>query len=620
MKSLMLLLQVVLQDVGDWCCVSTARDYQTVACRVEHEGFAFLGITLPSFGSDFEKSLDQGKVDRNLFQGFKWKGGLPRFLGGFLDLVFDRGTGVLLDDPSIDAILAVRQVTRLFGKTLKPVSDLRTRAAMRRFVECEQEVRVSDSLLDSATAESFERIGNLLWYRVMYEMDLAIHHGELVPKHGSGATADRLRGNSKFTQSEWPARLERVFPARENVVPNDGVRHQERLNRVSILEPGQERPVRVIPVPKTLKTPRIIAIEPTCMQYMQQAIHERLVQEIEGDNIMSSVVGFRNQVPNQQAARAGSLYGNLATLDLSEASDRVSNQHVRLLTRRHGLFAQALDATRSRKADVLGFGVVRLAKFASMGSATTFPMEAMVFATVVFLGIERQLKTRLTRKHVQSLASQVRIYGDDIVVPAEYAESVVSALEDFGLRVNTGKSFWTGKFRESCGKEYYDGFDVSIVKVRRDIPSLPKRKLPTAHTREGRAARTEWTQEIVSTVSLMNQMYFAGLWKTTRMLEEHLERVCKIPLPEVLPTSTVLGKHSFSGHYANQKLCPDLHVPLVKGLVVKADLPESILDGSDALLKWFLKRGEEPFADKDHLAFAGRPESVDTKLRYASAV
>jgi hypothetical protein len=90
-------------------------DIKTVHRRVEHEGMSFLTISLPNFGKDIEKCLDQGYADRNLFQGFSWQAGLPRFLGGFLDLVFDRGTGLLVDEPDIDAMQAVRQLRLMYG-------------------------------------------------------------------------------------------------------------------------------------------------------------------------------------------------------------------------------------------------------------------------------------------------------------------------------------------------------------------------------------------------------------------------------------------------------------------------------------------------------------------------
>lgn len=423
-------------------------DWKTVQGRCKHEGFSFLTITLPSFGKGFEKSLDQGKVDRNLFQGFSWKGGLPTFLSGFLDRVFDRTSGVLLDDPCIESIRSIRQLTLMFGKVNLACSTHRVEQAFTEYVQCEQDVRRSDASLSSALKTEFKRISSMLYWDVFKHIDRKVYEHDLIPKHGPGATAERISSNAKFNQRLWTKRLNEAFPHVEYLIPNYS--YYEKLEDVDILEPGSEIPARVISVPKTLKTPRIIGIEPTAMQYCQQALLPEFLDRLRRVDYLHSMLGFKNQESNRLMAQEGSLYGELATLDLSEASDRVSNQHVRLLIEGHQHLFSAVDACRSRKADVPGHGVIRLAKFASMGSALCFPMEAMVFLTVIFMGIQRSLNTSLTHKDIKSLMGSVRVFGDDIIVPVDHVDDVVRMLHAFGYVVNTGKSFWTGKFRESC--------------------------------------------------------------------------------------------------------------------------------------------------------------------------
>jgi len=147
MKRLTSLLQYVLDESGTWCRTSTTRDIQTIASRIEHEGDSFLTITLPNFGKDFEKSLDQGKVDPSFFLGFERKGELPVFLGGFLDLVFDRSTGLLLSTTGMSsrqqalmivAIRCIRQITLLHSKLLEPCSPKRRDKAIRQYLECDR--------------------------------------------------------------------------------------------------------------------------------------------------------------------------------------------------------------------------------------------------------------------------------------------------------------------------------------------------------------------------------------------------------------------------------------------------------------------------------------------------
>lgn len=586
----------LLSELGSWCQVSTDRDLTTVAERVEHEGLSFLTITLADFGKGFEKSLSQGKLERSYFAStWKFRNGLPVFLQDFLAQVFNRESAVLLDDPSVTAIRAIRQFSLAFAKIGVDCSDERVQKAKDAYIKCELEVRDYDRALSPSDKLDFERMARSLWSDLLSRLDKRIYEGDILPKHGPGATADRLVGNQKYDQWEWTTRLEAEFPFMDYARASWS--QYTDLPRVNFREPGEELPVRVITVPKTLKTPRIIAIEPTCMQYMQQAIQEAMAQEIRGLHIPRNLICYDSQLPNQELARIGSLTGDLATLDLSEASDRVSYQHVRFLLADFPHLARAVDACRSRKADVDG-KVVRLAKFASMGSALCFPFEALVFCTVVFLGIQKGLGRRLTRGDIESLIGRVRIYGDDIIVPTEYALPVKDTLETFGFKVNANKSFWSGSFRESCGRDYYGGYDVSVVRVRKLFPSSRRDVL-----------------ELVSAVSMRNQLAKAGYVSTVKWLDDYISMI--IPFPYVGEQSSILGRLHPEGLYEVGRMHPDMQYPEVKGYRVKAKLPKNEVDGYAALLKWYLKRGEEPFADIDHLIRSGRSIAVDIKHGWA---
>jgi hypothetical protein len=268
-----------------------------------------------------------------------------------------------------------------------------------------------------------------------------------------------------------------------------------------------------------------------------------------------------------------------------------------------------------------------------MGSALCFPIEAMVFTTLIFMGIQRSLNVTMTRKDIKSFRNSVRVYGDDLIVPVDHVLSVVQTLEHFGAQVGLDKSFWTGKFRESCGKEYFNGTDVSLVRVRQALPYT-----------------TADATEVIATTALRNQFYLAGYWKTASWLDMRLRKVCKF-FPTIVPTSSVLGRVSFLGYQA-ERMHPSLHSPLVKGYVVKAKAPDDELGDTGALLKCLLKlesdntqglveshldlvpcyrsglsRGEIPGTsswmpsmrqDEKHLERSGRPKRVSIKLRWQS--
>jgi len=334
------------------------------------------------------------------------------------------------------------------------------------------------------------------------------------------------------------------------------------------------------------------------MQYTQQSILEILVKRLESYRFTEGSINFADQTVNQRLALSSSVDGCLATIDLKDASDRVSAGLTWEMLASQPHFRDLVFACRSLRADVPGKGVHTLARFASMGSALCFPIEAMVFYTICISAILRAKGYPLTVKSLLRVKDSVRVYGDDIIVPVEYVPSVVSELEWFNLRVNTNKTFSTGKFRESCGLDAYDGTQVTPVYVRRVLP------------RNRRNAA-----ELVSAVSLGNQLYKAGYWKAAAHVRGVVERVATVP--HVLENSAILGWNSFHTGYDVHAWDKRLHRWLVRGNVVSAKLRDDPLQGYAALMKFFLKRGKEPYHDEKHLERYGRPLSVYTKMRWA---
>lgn len=681
MKSQLELWSAALEELGSRCSVSTAADLETIRGRYAHEGDELFTIALPAFGKEFERTLALGYIPRDAYVGWakrsKWQASLftdflkhsgidagkaPRFLGGFMDRVFDASNGALFDeypgiyDPSdIDSVHAIRQLTLMFGKLKALPSQKRIDETLDGFIETDRQIAEHfEVLCDQGKipllTDELKKVLDHSFGPVLRRIDSVIYEGDLVPKHGPGATAEYVMGNQKYYQREWTDRMEQLFPYTEYAVLNH--RYHYKRQDVVWLSPEQERPVRVIPVPKTAGKARIIAIEPVCMQYMQQAVSRLTCGTLEsrfipgqGRNPTSDIVGFTEQWPNQVMARIGSEDGSLATLDLSEASDRVPNWLVEALFEDYPWFSEAIQSTRSTRAHVRGRGVIPLFKFASMGSAMTFPVEAIVFATIALwaislhqrgcspsadnFGVVPDAKHRHKRM-LQGLEDKVRVYGDDIIVPTDYAESVVEALEVFGFRVNRAKSFWTGKFRESCGKEYYNGADVSVVRFRQPTPSTQTR------------VTSEWTKQVLATASTRNQLYESGMWKTAALLDDVLESALKGFYPYVGENSPVIGRVSRVFGYEATHYDPDTQAPLVRGFVPRTVLPkngfltESVdpamdpdLQGLDeeALLKCLLDTDHKeewsdllfPNAvDSEHLTRSGRPRAVGIKLVKAS--
>lgn len=254
MKSLYDLGSALLDDLGRICSVETARDLETIRSRAQHEGVSFFTISLANFGDDFERSLELGLVDSTRFVGWRRRGCLPAFLQGFTSRVFG-AKGVLYDKPDVTAIHAVRQVTRFFKKVRIDCSPERTKRAFEKFAKTESEFSELCGL-DPHRLHHFGDVCDHIWLHVFGADEF--NSFATVPKHGPGATAERVKGNRKYSHPIWYERLERIFPFTEFLFsslnqldcPRNG------LTAVKLVDEAHEKPVRVIGVPKTLKTDR----------------------------------------------------------------------------------------------------------------------------------------------------------------------------------------------------------------------------------------------------------------------------------------------------------------------------------------------------------------------------
>lgn len=430
--------------------------------------------------------------------------------------------------------------------------------------------------------------------RALADIDQKVYRGELVPRHGPGATADKRRGNKKWIMPYWYDRLEYLFPYRDYALPN--LRYAREEQDVNWMSPWNELPVLLTPVPKTYTTPRLIAIEPTVMQYIQQAIMTSLVPALENDPLAGLFVAFTDQSRNQELAQWGSYSGALATLDLSEASDRVANWLVEDLFADFPWFLEGIQACRSTTIQLPSGEKHNLQKFASMGSALTFPIESMIFTVIALLGC-LGASTDPSDGAIRHLAGSVRVYGDDIVVPTDKAEVVIDLLETFGFRVNRGKSFWTGPFRESCGKEYFAGSDVTIVRCRESFPR-------SRHS----------VKQLVSLSSFRNQLCEAGWLSTVEILDKELTKLLNGYYPFISKNTACLGRIGPEPPEV-QRLNLLLFRYEVRGYVVNSRLPSSILNEAPALLKC-LSHPEISRYDPTHLTRSGRPRVVSLKLAW----
>jgi len=500
MKRPTMFLNRVLRNEGLQVSVAVERDEVEILRRFEHEGMSFLTITLPSLDEALVQGLTEGRITPSMFVGFqpiKRGGKLPALLSGFFMRVFELD-GSLKDEPCIDSIRAIRQVARTFKKVELPCSSARVKQAFERY-------RSNDESIDGTASDPcvLRSVAGYLW------SDLEELSGELYCSQGifgSGATAERVAFNERHSIKQWPKRSEPWFPVAFHSSHRED--DYESFAGIEFVDEMGELPVRVVQVPKTLKTPRIISVEPSYMMLMQQSIAKPLMAYLESERFQYNSIRFSDQSVNREMARIGSMAGSLATIDLKDASDLVSNDLVKSIFSVCPTFLELIQGCRSTRAQLPDNSVITLRKFASQGSALCFPIEAMVFFTIVLYSGVRQSGRRLSRKLLSEIAANVSVYGDDIIVPTAMAAGVMDDLEAFGLKVNHSKSFMTGFFRESCGGDYYKGEDITPAYIRQwDF---------TGNTRDPGV--------LLAYASLSNQLYMKGLWHASQYIRDHIQR------------------------------------------------------------------------------------------------
>jgi hypothetical protein len=143
-----------------------------------------------------------------------------------------------------------------------------------------------------------------------------------------------------------------------------------------------------------------------------------------------------------------------ATIDLKDASDNVSLYIVKLL---FPAWVYKL-LVRYRTPFVNG---TRSSCFATMGSATCFPIETIVFWAISLSAMDIQRDAY--RCHTPL---KLRVFGDDIIVPLKSAVCVCNALIACGFSVNPDKTCLSTNVRESCGEWVYAGFSSRILKPK----------------------------------------------------------------------------------------------------------------------------------------------------------
>ena len=224
---------------------------------------------------------------------------------------------------------------------------------------------------------------------------------------------------------------------------------------------------RFTTVPKDCLKDRGICVEPSINLFFQLGFGRAMRKRLATQGLLLE----KSQEIHRQVACDASKTGAFATIDLSNASDTICCNLVRLLLP-YDWFLQ-LDDLRSHYTEIEKDRWVVLEKFSSMGNGFTFELETAIFLAICQGAAFKNGRTLTPHKDVW-------VYGDDIIVPTDLAPDVITLLRYFGLTPNEEKTFLSGSFRESCGGDFFSGQAVRPYFLKR-LPNEPQEYIAVAN-------------------------------------------------------------------------------------------------------------------------------------------
>jgi hypothetical protein len=458
-----LLHDVSMAHVDVFSHAALTKTTSVVEERCRNEGTSFLTKTLPKLGKLLDRALVTGILPDVSCLRLKTQPGtgLPVFMGEFFSRVFDVSGG-LLPSPCVESVRILRQVLYLLYKYELPYTAEQEHEVVKQFEKTEDDLTTVEFDLKELEWEldrqdpTTSRGGFASMLEIAREARISLNRLfsrfdplDIIPCHGPGVVATKQSLWDKYNWTNVSERITQMYPLDAYFHASLGHFCDDYRQLISI--DNKCLPARVILVPKDSRGPRLISCEPVDFQWIQGGLRQAVVDHVEAHPLTRGSVLFTNQEPNRQAALAGSIDGELVTLDLKEASDRVSLALVRLLFPEH--LYRYLECCRSQSTVLPSGTELRLRKFAPMGSSLCFPVMALTIWA-------------LLRAAIPDKGSTILVYGDDVVVPRAKARDAIEVLEAFGLLVNADKSCTTGLFRESCGLDAYRGVEVTPVRLR----------------------------------------------------------------------------------------------------------------------------------------------------------
>jgi hypothetical protein len=388
------------------------------------------------------------KLDKDLLSYLEGSGGLPEF-PEWLKPLLER----FLSSMDGKYLKFIRQVLLFCYKIeFEPTND-QLKEAQATFENTDADIANWDEAFASSPYSPYFAFARQIVGKCIYKIDWR----RILPGHGPGAVYPSCHSydKSKFLTIYRP--IESFYPHADYMCGIPSFWWDHYVKHADSLIEEDTIVSRLVAVPKDSRGPRLICVHPKESVWIQQGCRRLLEHAIMSPySPCHGRITFNDQTVNGRLALASSIDREYCTLDLKEASDRISCSLVKYL---FGDFAyEWISCSRASQVKLLDGRVITLRKWAPMGNALTFPVQSLVFYALVRAGI---------RSHYGENCSDIFVFGDDIVFPTKYYDGAVRALVRSGAIPNTTKTFRHGFFRESCGVDAFKGINVTPHRLRR---------------------------------------------------------------------------------------------------------------------------------------------------------
>jgi hypothetical protein len=306
--------------------------------------------------------------------------------------------------------------------------------------------------------------------------DLELTYGNIALNARCGPGAAKLASNGSHYGKLYSGQLSAgsqeivdIYKADINLWPEESNAEnirQENFGSIVIC-PGSTSSF----VPKNAKTSRMISVEPTLNMFYQLGVGEIITKRLKRYfGIDLATQPSINRYLAYIGSRVDSSFGDgFVTIDLSSASDSLSLQlcGAVLPPEWFSILVEFRSDFTTGKVGDQSFRA-KLNMMSTMGNGFTFPLQTALFACAASacISMDDQIRT-CPKAFALGRPGTFSVFGDDIIVPAKNYARMLHLLKLMGCSPNEDKSFSSGSFRESCGHDYYHGYNIRPVFPRK---------------------------------------------------------------------------------------------------------------------------------------------------------